>query len=128
MLHIRRDELDFEPTDPAHFTGRVEVSRVAPVADGGAAAVSFEANARTYWHSHPRGQVLHVLSGRAVVGRPDGEHVVADAGDFVVAPPDELHWHGATTDGPMVHLSITSEGAEWTTREVDDDDYRDAAG
>jgi len=86
--------------------------------------VSFDPGARTHWHSHPEGQVLYVLEGKAFVKTEDGEHVEAGPGDTVYAPAGELHWHGAAPDSSMTHLSITYGGAtEWAGREVTDEEY-----
>ena len=59
----------------------------------------FTPGARTHWHVHPMGQVLHVTDGTALVVTRDGSVLRARAGDTVVCfPPGEEHWHGATAD------------------------------
>lgn len=128
LRQLRQSELSWEAADASRFKGSVEVAQVKSDEGEGAAsvAVRFAPAARTNWHSHPGGQVLWVISGSAIVATEDGGRVTASSGDVVVAPPDELHWHGATADGPMVHVSVTAdEGAEWTSREVDDDQYEE---
>ena len=68
--------------------------------------VSFEPGARTFWHTHPLGQTLHVVAG---VGRvqPFGEPVrEIRPGDTVWIPPGEKHWHGAAPKTGMVHLAF----------------------
>jgi len=70
------------------------------------ARVSFEPGARTFWHTHPLGQTLIVVSG---VGRiqKDGERVQEiRAGDVVFIAPGEKHWHGAAPTTGMVHIAI----------------------
>jgi quercetin dioxygenase-like cupin family protein len=98
-----------------------------PISGDGAVnmlGVQFEPSARTYWHSHPEGQILYVVNGVARVGNEDGATVEVDAGDSVYAPPGELHWHGAAPHSPMTHLSITSGGeTEWLPRKVTDEEY-----
>lgn len=60
----------------------------------------------THWHTHPRGQLLYVLSGVGLVQR-EGEPVEeVRTGDAIWFAPDELHWHGATADSPFSYLSI----------------------
>ena len=57
------------PGATEHFTGSVRVEMLFEAADpshAGAGSVTFDAGARTAWHSHPRGQVLIVTAG---VGR-----------------------------------------------------------
>jgi hypothetical protein len=39
-------------------------------------------------------------------------------------PADEWHWHGATPDHFVTHLSITEGTTEWGDH-VSDTDYRD---
>lgn len=68
--------------------------------------VSFSPGARTNWHTHPVGQVLHVVSG---VGWVQLEREAARriaAGDVVVIAPGENHWHGADASHTMVHLAM----------------------
>ncbi|NAZ85730.1 cupin domain-containing protein [Kineococcus sp. T90] len=70
------------------------------------ALVRFTPGARTHWHVHPLGQLLHVTEGVALVGTRDGSVVRARAGDTIVCSPGEEHWHGATEDSFAAHLAI----------------------
>ena len=89
--------------------------------------VTFEPGARTAWHSHPRGQVLHILSG---VGRVQkaGEGVVEVLpGDVIWFAPGERHWHGAAPNRKMVHPAVqrtdsAGQTAVWQEH-VTDSDY-----
>ena len=68
--------------------------------------VSFEPGARTAWHTHSRGQGLHILSGvcqAQVRGGPLGE---VGPGDSVWFAAGEVHWHGAKPGHTMVHLAM----------------------
>src|SRR5688572_11979356 len=84
------------PTE--YFTGRVRVDPLFPAAEdinASAAYVTFEAGARSAWHTHPAGQRLVVISG---VGRTQawGEPVQEfRPGDVIVCPAGVKHWHGA---------------------------------
>jgi quercetin dioxygenase-like cupin family protein len=74
--------------------------------------VSFEPAARTYWHTHPVGQTLHVLSGSGLV-QLEGEPVrEIHPGDTVIIAPNERHWHGAGPANSMVHLAIQEADAQ----------------
>ena len=91
------------------FTGEVWIDEVvkrdAP-SRLAAAYVTFTPGARTAWHTHPLGQVLHVISGVGWV-QLEGEAARAiRAGDVVVIAPGENHWHGAAGDHTMVHLAM----------------------
>ena len=111
----------------ATFTGTVYLD---PVMDTGSAqinAVTFTPGARTYWHSHPGGQLLIVAAGRGVVATRSGEAQVLGSGDFVWAEPGEEHWHGACADTLMVHTAVSLGTTQWGD-EVADGDYTGAAG
>lgn len=71
----------------------------------------FEAGARTYWHSHPGGQLLLVQEGHALV-QEQGKPVRDLApGESMYTGPNVPHWHGATPKQPMTHLNIGFPGA-----------------
>lgn len=70
------------------------------------ALVRFTPGARTNWHSHAVGQTLHVTEGVGLVGTRDGSVLRVRAGDTVICPPGEDHWHGATADTFMSHLAM----------------------
>jgi quercetin dioxygenase-like cupin family protein len=40
----------------------------------------------------------------------DDERQVVEAGNFIAVPPETWHWHGATKDAAMCHLSIKLPG------------------
>jgi quercetin dioxygenase-like cupin family protein len=90
--------------------------------------VTFAPGARTAWHTHPLGQVLHILDGVARIGR-EGEPVrEAHAGDSIEFAPGERHWHGAGPGRLMSHLAVQATdpelGAETAWEEhVSDEDY-----
>jgi quercetin dioxygenase-like cupin family protein len=70
------------------------------------ALVRFTPGARTNWHRHAVGQTLHVTEGVGLVGTREGTALRIRAGDTVVCPPDEEHWHGAASDTFMSHLAM----------------------
>jgi 4-carboxymuconolactone decarboxylase len=92
-----------------NFTGTV---RVQPLFDTTAstraygASVSFEAGARTAWHTHPRGQVLIVTEGVGRVQRWGAPVDEIRPGDVVRIPPGVKHWHGAAPASAMTHIAI----------------------
>jgi quercetin dioxygenase-like cupin family protein len=109
-MQIWQDGLRLPKQGPAEwFTGAV---RIDPIMDAQApartfcAAVTFEAKARTAWHTHPLGQTLIVTAGAGLVqtvGEPVREIFV---GDVVWIPPHEKHWHGASATIAMTHIAI----------------------
>lgn len=106
------------------FTGAVELEMLnatPPEIDAGVdgpdtALVHFHDGAVTFWHSHPGGQQLFVVSGSARVGtEADGETPLA-TGTLVVCPRDEAHWHGAMPGCDTTLLAITWGTTQWTER------------
>ena len=113
-----------------YFTGAVWLEDLA---GGGPSCVrtvrvTFEPGARTAWHTHPHGQLLHILSGTARVQKFGEPVLEVFPGDSVWFEPGERHWHGAAPDRLMVHLAVqqaddAGNAATWL-EPVSDADYR----
>lgn len=107
-MHVTRHTTANNP--PEWFTGEVWLDPVAaPSAPGqqaNAAIVRFAPSARTAWHSHPGGQTLHILEGVALVQSRGGAVSEVSAGNTVLCPPGEEHWHGAAPHSFMSHLAV----------------------
>lgn len=76
--------------------------------DFSAGSVTFQAGARTNWHTHPKGQVLIVIDGEGFYqekGKPARKIV---KGEVVNIPENIEHWHGATATTAMTHIAITN--------------------
>jgi quercetin dioxygenase-like cupin family protein len=99
----------------AWFTGNVWIDEIAVGAEPSrlrAFRVSFEPGARTAWHTHPVGQVLHVLTGSGLV-QLEGQPVCEiHPGDTVTIAPNERHWHGAAAGNTLVHLAVQEADAQ----------------
>ena len=116
-----------------YFTGNVMVNMLVTdkeqAYDTQAYDVKFPANARTYWHSHPGGQLLFVTSGRGYYQEKGKPGRLLQKGDVVKIPINVVHWHGAAPDSEFVHLGVscrTDKGpAEWSG-EVTDEEYNEA--
>ncbi len=92
------------------FTGHVRNDpffRPVPEANFSVSQVTFDPGARSFWHRHPAGQRLVVLSGVGRTGTRDGKVVEIRAGDTVWCPPGVEHWHGATPQTGMTHMTMT---------------------
>nr|WP_303649529.1 cupin domain-containing protein [Asticcacaulis machinosus] len=116
---------------PENFTGKVRVTsrfqRQSPARIGGG-DVTFEAGARTAWHTHPLGQTLIVTEGSGWVQHWDGPAQVIKAGDVVWIPPGVKHWHGASHHSGLRHIAIAEalDGKSVTWLEhVSNDQYPD---
>jgi quercetin dioxygenase-like cupin family protein len=114
--------------DQRTFTG-VAYSGLIAGADAAVSAkvyfVRFQADARTFWHSHGGVQILVVTSGRCRYQRSG--HPVAELGpgESVRFEAGERHWHGAAGPIPTEHLAInlTTEPTVWM-EEVSEIDFR----
>lgn len=113
-----------------YFTGNVRIDPLYPAngdmrSSGG--SVTFEPGARSHWHIHPVGQALIVTSGVGLTqewGKPVQE---IRPGDVVLCPGGGRHWHGASPNSSMTHISICEEKepgkvVEWR-EEVTDEQY-----
>ena len=119
--------MQFEPVSntvkaPAtNFTGDVYLTPIRKPDEQSrvfAAQVRFTPGARTNWHSHARGQTLHITEGEGFVVNRDGTVLRVRAGDTVWTPPGEEHWHGGTAGHLMCHLALfegtsDGDGATW---------------
>jgi quercetin dioxygenase-like cupin family protein len=120
---------------PERFTGDVWLDPIAsPQGDSRmvVALVRFAPGARTAWHSHARGQTLHVMSGVARMQARGGQVLEVYPGQTVYTPPGEEHWHGAAPNSFMEHLAMlenTDDPATSTTwgQHVTDEEYDGAS-
>jgi quercetin dioxygenase-like cupin family protein len=113
-----------------YFTGSVIVDPLFEANDtvnSTAGHVTFEAGARSAWHTHPAGQILVVTSGTGWVQEEGGEKREIKPGDVIWTPPGVKHWHGATATNSMSHIAITNmvggKNVEWLEK-VSDEQYR----
>jgi quercetin dioxygenase-like cupin family protein len=111
-------ELTNTTSDPGPadwFTGQVWLEQLAVLPSPNptkVVRVTFAPRARTAWHTHPLGQVLHILDGVARIGREGQPAQEVRAGDTVRFEPGERHWHGAGPARLMSHLAIQATDHE----------------
>lgn len=113
------------PSGAEYFTATVRVDPLLPANPPGrptAASVTFEAGARTAWHTHPLGQTLVIMVGCGRAQRWGGpiEEIRPGA-------PGEKHWHGAGPSTAMTHIAIQEQldgkVVNWMEK-VTDEQYR----
>jgi len=112
------------------FTGDVWIDAIARGREPSrisVSAVRFSPGARTAWHSHSLGQTLFVTAGKGLVQSRGERMVEIRPGDVIFTPDGEEHWHGATPDDFMSHLSMTEGDARWAEH-VTDAEYRGEPG
>ena len=127
MIHLTHfDETLAKPDASHYFAGNVRTYML--VGSGQSSelellAVYFSAGARTKPHIHAKDQVLHFTQGRGIVAT-ETERRVCSAGDIVTIPGGTWHWHGATRDEAMCHISIRQPGAtNWDVESKDWSEY-----
>jgi len=94
------------------FTGAVRIDPLyqqRKETKGAGSQVTFEAGARTAWHTHPAGQTLIITSGLGFVQKEGEEIQEVYPGDIVWFEPNEKHWHGASAGKAMTHIAIQEE-------------------
>lgn len=111
-----------------YFTGKVRVERLFPAAEPARASgglVTFDAGARSAWHTHPLGQTLIVTAGVGRVQQWGGPIQEIRKGDTVSIPPNVKHWHGASPGSSMSHIAISEQlngkAVEWMEKVSDAD-------
>ncbi|MGV3532200.1 MAG: (R)-mandelonitrile lyase [Chthoniobacteraceae bacterium] len=109
------------------FTGVVRIDPLFQAQSPARASgntVTFEAGARTAWHTHPLGQTLIIMSGSGRVQRDGGPIEEIHPGDVVWFPPGEKHWHGAASDDALVHIAIQEQldgkAVDWLEKVTDE--------
>ncbi|KIW96003.1 uncharacterized protein Z519_03069 [Cladophialophora bantiana CBS 173.52] len=85
--------------------------------------VMFTPGARTYWHTHEKGQLLRVLAGSGWVCDKGGEPRRLNVGDTVWCDPGTTHWHGGDDGSFMLHLAVSHGKTVWHD-EVTQEEYQ----
>lgn len=88
--------------------------------------VTFEAKARTNWHSHPGGQLLFITDGKGYYQAKGEPARLLKKGDFVEIPRNVVHWHGAAPDSRFAHIAVslnTDDGGAIWSGPVTDEEY-----
>jgi quercetin dioxygenase-like cupin family protein len=134
--------MDFHPAGsrptrvapPEYFTGNVMQDPIIATAAPArlvANSVSFQAGARTAWHTHPLGQTLYVIAGLGRIQAKGGPIREIRPGDVIWIPPGEKHWHGASPTNGMTHLAmqeaLDGDAVTWMEK-VTDEEYSAKVG
>jgi quercetin dioxygenase-like cupin family protein len=78
--------------------------------------VAFSAGSRNKMHVHTSDQILIVTEGTGIVANESEQRTIS-AGDVVLIPAGENHWHGAPGSTPMSHITVQAKGG--TTKQVE---------
>ena len=121
MRVLKINELKEIPMDTATpiagWTGGPVIrTRQAVVGDGQSEnfrcnVVNFRIGATTGWHVHDSDQLLVVTAGKGYVATETEQREIT-VGDIVQIHAGERHWHGATADSPLSHITVTTVGSK----------------
>jgi quercetin dioxygenase-like cupin family protein len=127
MRIFRSDAAPFRPADLASFVGAASTQLLGS-ADEGASVhlyhVRFQDGARTNWHTHSGPQWLFIVEGQVRVQRQGGAPEDVTAGDAVLFPPNERHWHGARPGSRGAHLAVNVNVTTTWLEPVGEAEYR----
>ena len=84
---------------------------------------SFEPGARSFWHSHEKGQLIFVQEGRGRVQHRGQKMIELGPGQADYVPPGVEHWHGATPDAKLIQLAVNFGGSIKWGQAVTDGEY-----
>lgn len=107
---LKKNTLPRSKADNANFTGEVFLNRIFSAGDPSdlsAGIVEFTAGSRTNWHSHPKGQMLIITSGKGWVQEWGNRVLEVQEGDIVWFPAGVKHWHGASPTSAMSHIAVS---------------------
>jgi quercetin dioxygenase-like cupin family protein len=96
--------------------GLVSRTRQTVIGDGQSdnfrsSVVNFRVGATTGWHVHDCDQILVVTAGKGLVATESEQREIT-VGDIVHIKAGERHWHGASADSPMSHITVTTAGGQ----------------
>ena len=121
MRVLKISELPQKPMDSASpiagwTGGPVSRTRQTIIGEGQSSnfrcnVVNFGVGATTGWHTHDCDQILVVTSGRGIVATEQEEREIV-VGDVAHIMAGERHWHGATADSAMSHITVTTVGSK----------------
>jgi len=108
MSHVPR-----EPNASSLFTGK-DVTHQPLVSESKnfrMAIVNFGKGVRNKFHTHSGDQILIITAGKGIVAT-ETEQKSVTVGDVVLFPAGEKHWHGATPDTELSHITIQVAGSK----------------
>src|SRR5438105_3373611 len=106
VIHLK--DVEAKENSDSLFTAPVTMQSVVTEkeSNNNVAYVHFPIGVRNKMHTHTQDQILIVTEGTGTVATQDEDKTIT-VGDIVVIPAGEKHWHGATKDSAMTHITIT---------------------
>lgn len=108
-------------------TGEVHLSLLKESGNTMITHFRFSPGSRNFWHYHPNAeQTLLVLDGEGFYQEEGEEKRVIKKGDVIVSKANIRHWNGATTEKPLICITVTEhsfDGHVVQLRPVTDVEY-----
>ena len=108
-------------------TGEVKFSMLKENGNTMIAHFLFSPGSRNFWHYHPEAeQTLLVLDGEGYYQEEGSSKRLIKKGDYIVTPANVRHWNGATSEKPLVCITVTEhsmDGHAVQLRAVTDEEY-----
>jgi 4-carboxymuconolactone decarboxylase len=119
-----------EKVTSENFSGNVWINRLTSVNQANTITsvgnVTFAPKSRTKWHVHPLGQLLLVTDGIGYYQEKGRPGRIIRKGNVINCPANIAHWHGASPNSSMTHVTIGFENGngkvEWLDS-VTDEEY-----
>ena len=112
LTRIDRSQAQPDTARKGYFDGEVKTLQLVGPKQSNEVellAVYFSAGARTIPHIHEQDQVLHIIEGQGIVAT-ETEKLLVSVGDVITIPAGIWHWHGATRNTAMCHISMKGPG------------------
>ena len=118
MKVVKMNEVPRESNAGPLFTGKDVTHQplVGESKDFRMAIVNFGKGVRNKFHTHSGDQILIITAGKGIVATETEEKAVM-VGDVVLFPAGEKHWHGATRDSELSHITVQIAGSKMTQLE-----------
>lgn len=108
-------------------TGEVHLSLLKESGNTMITHFRFSPGSRNFWHYHPNAeQTLLVLDGEGFYQEEGEAKRVIKKGDVIVSKANIRHWNGATTEKPLICITVTEhsfDGHVVQLRPVTDAEY-----
>lgn len=105
------------PFDPVMIQGGEATRRTPfPPEASGTFKIGFTTffpGCRNIWHTHSSDMILVVTHGSGIMATRTEQYAV-NAGDVVLIPGGEEHFHAAGADTPMTHLIVQAKDSQLT--------------
>jgi quercetin dioxygenase-like cupin family protein len=114
MKVVKTGDLPKEPAVSPLFTGDVFRQNIVDPSESTSfnfSIVNFSAGSRNKFHQHTSDQILIVTEGSGTVATESEEQIVS-AGDVILIPAGENHWHGAPGSTSMSHITVQAKDSK----------------